>query len=168
MTVEADRAEAWDCKWGARGISADVLHQLDDARTHAVDEDVALRVGLVVFDAARSCDVRLERSTAPRDGTTIITIETLDGLGGPRSMTDPTARGLAVAAPSPYRVRFDEAGPDGNLRTSTLLRYAQDLAWYHSAQRGFTRAWYGGTRPRLARPGGRGRGPGARSRSATS
>ena len=34
---------------------------------------------------------------------------------------------------APYRVRFDEAGPDGLLRTSVLLRYAQDLAWYHSA-----------------------------------
>ena len=43
---------------------------------------------------------------------------------------------------APYRVRFDEAGPDGFLRTSSLLRYAQDLAWYHSAQRGFDRAWY--------------------------
>lgn len=43
---------------------------------------------------------------------------------------------------APFRVRFDEAGPDGRLRTSTLLRYAQDLAWYHSARRGFTRAWY--------------------------
>jgi acyl-ACP thioesterase len=43
---------------------------------------------------------------------------------------------------SPYRVRFDEAGPDGLLRTSVLLRYAQDLAWFHSAQRGFDRAWY--------------------------
>ena len=42
----------------------------------------------------------------------------------------------------PYRVRFDEAGPDGLLRTSTLLRYAQDLAAFHSAQRGFDRAWY--------------------------
>lgn len=41
-----------------------------------------------------------------------------------------------------YRVRFDEAAPDGHLRTSALLRYAQDLAWYHSAQRGFTRGWY--------------------------
>ena len=41
-----------------------------------------------------------------------------------------------------YRVRFDEAGPDGLLRTSVLLRYAQDLAWYHSALRGFDRAWY--------------------------
>ncbi len=44
---------------------------------------------------------------------------------------------------SSYRVRFDEAAPDGLIRTSVLLRYAQDLAWYHSAQHGFTRAWYG-------------------------
>ena len=43
---------------------------------------------------------------------------------------------------SPYRVRFDEAAPDGRIRTSVLLRYAQDLAWYHSAYRGFTRDWY--------------------------
>jgi acyl-CoA thioesterase FadM len=43
---------------------------------------------------------------------------------------------------APYRVRFDEAGPDGRLRSSVSLRYAQDLAWYHSAQRGFDRAWY--------------------------
>jgi acyl-ACP thioesterase len=43
---------------------------------------------------------------------------------------------------APYRVRFDEAGPDGLLRTSVLLRYAQDLAWHHSASRGFGRAWY--------------------------
>jgi acyl-ACP thioesterase len=40
------------------------------------------------------------------------------------------------------RVRFDEAGPDGLLRTSSLLRYAQDLASFHSAARGFDRAWY--------------------------
>jgi len=42
----------------------------------------------------------------------------------------------------PFRVRFDEAGPDGLVRTSTLLRYAQDLAGVHSADRGFDRAWY--------------------------
>lgn len=41
-----------------------------------------------------------------------------------------------------YRVRFDEAGPDGNLRVSALLRYAQDIAWRHSEQLGFDRAWY--------------------------
>lgn len=41
-----------------------------------------------------------------------------------------------------YRVRFDEAGPDGWLRTSVLLRYAQDVAWHHSASRGFGRTWY--------------------------
>ena len=43
---------------------------------------------------------------------------------------------------APYRVRFDEAGPDRLLRTSVLLRLAQDLAWHHSASRGFDRAWY--------------------------
>jgi acyl-ACP thioesterase len=43
---------------------------------------------------------------------------------------------------APYRVRFDEAGPDGRIRTSVLLRYTQDLASHHSAVRGFDRAWY--------------------------
>ena len=41
-----------------------------------------------------------------------------------------------------YRVRFDEAGPAGTLRTSGLLRYAQDVAWQHSEALGFDRAWY--------------------------
>jgi acyl-CoA thioesterase FadM len=52
------------------------------------------------------------------------------------------APGDPDACSAPFRVRFDEAGPDGLLRTSVLLRYAQDLAWYHSAQRGFDRDWY--------------------------
>ena len=85
VTVERDgAAEAYDCKWGARGINADVLHQLDDARTHAADEDERLRVALVVFDARRSCDVRLERETAPHDTTGLVTLETLDDLAGPQ------------------------------------------------------------------------------------
>jgi len=41
-----------------------------------------------------------------------------------------------------YRVRFDEAGPDGQLRASGYLRYAQDLAWIHSETAGFGRDWY--------------------------
>lgn len=41
-----------------------------------------------------------------------------------------------------YRVRFDEAGPNGLVRTSGLLRYAQDVAWQHSTALGFDRAWY--------------------------
>jgi len=41
-----------------------------------------------------------------------------------------------------YRVRFDEAGPDGRLRTAGLLRYAQDIAWRHSEALGFDRRWY--------------------------
>ena len=47
-----------------------------------------------------------------------------------------------VAAEAAYRVRFDEAGPDGLARPSTLLRYAQDVAWIHSESLGFDRAWY--------------------------
>ena len=42
----------------------------------------------------------------------------------------------------PYRLRFDECGPDGLARTSTLMRYAQDIAWIHSEGLGFGRDWY--------------------------
>ena len=84
VTVERDgAAEAYDCKWGARGINADVLHQLDDARTHASQEDERLRVALVVFDAGRSCDVRLARQTAPHEGTALVTLESLGELARP-------------------------------------------------------------------------------------
>ena len=41
-----------------------------------------------------------------------------------------------------YRVRFDESGPDGLIRTSGFMRYAQDLAWQHSTALGFGREWY--------------------------
>lgn len=41
-----------------------------------------------------------------------------------------------------YRVRFDEAGPDGNLRAAGYLRFAQDLAWIHSESANFGREWY--------------------------
>ena len=47
-------------------------------------------------------------------------------------------RGVTV----PYRVRFDECAPDGLVRSSALLRYAQDVAWVHSERMGFDRAWY--------------------------
>ncbi len=42
----------------------------------------------------------------------------------------------------PYRVRFDEAGPDGLLPASGYLRFAQDVAWLHSESGGFDRDWY--------------------------
>ena len=82
VTVERDgAAEAYDCKWGARGINADVLHQLDDARSHAADEDERLAVALVVFDAERSCDVRLGAADrAAYEGTTIVPLEALDRI----------------------------------------------------------------------------------------
>jgi acyl-ACP thioesterase len=56
--------------------------------------------------------------------------------------TATTDADAALSFTAPYRVRFDEAGPDGALRTSGLLRYAQDVAWQHSEARGLTRAWY--------------------------
>jgi hypothetical protein len=81
VTVERPGSpEAYDCKWGARGIGGDVLYQLDDARTHATDEDEALAVALVVFDARRSCDVRLAAQSAPWAGTAIVSLESLDQL----------------------------------------------------------------------------------------
>lgn len=83
VTVETrGAAEAIDCKWGARGINPDVLHQLDDARTNAAAEDEVLTATIVVFDAERSCRVRLERQTAPHDGTRLIALETLNRLAG--------------------------------------------------------------------------------------
>jgi len=87
VTVERDGAgEAWDCKWGARGIKADVLHQLDDARRGAADENLKLVVGLVIFDARRSCEVRLVREKGPvaLDGLKLIALEGLDRLAGRR------------------------------------------------------------------------------------
>jgi hypothetical protein len=92
VTVEEPRApEAYDCKWGARGIGPDVLLQLDAARDHAAAEGVALIPSLVVFDALRSCLVRLARQTAPAAGTRLSTLETLHELaaGPPRRRARP-------------------------------------------------------------------------------
>lgn len=57
-------------------------------------------------------------------------------MGRPDAMREPDT------CAAQFRVRFDEAGADGLIRTSVLLRYAQDVAWLHSASRGFDRAWY--------------------------
>jgi hypothetical protein len=81
VTVEASgAAEAYDCKWGARGIGPDVLLQLDLARANAAAEGEALHVALVVFDAYRSCLVRLARQTTPAEGTRLASLETIHEL----------------------------------------------------------------------------------------
>ena len=56
--------------------------------------------------------------------------------------TDPLAVAAAQTFEADYRVRFDEAGPDGSLRTSGYMRYAQDVAWRHSDALSFGREWY--------------------------
>jgi acyl-CoA thioester hydrolase len=54
----------------------------------------------------------------------------------------PSLEGAGNGTAREYRVRFDEAGPNGLARTSALLRYAQDVAWLHSDALGFDREWY--------------------------
>jgi hypothetical protein len=89
VTIEIEGgSEAWDCKWGARGISGEVLLQLAEARANAAAEDTRLVAGLVVFDARRSCLVRLARETMPRSGLALVTIESLDRLAGKRIAAD--------------------------------------------------------------------------------
>lgn len=86
VTVElATRAEVYDCKWGARGVNADVLHQLDDARRHAAAEDRKVFVALVIFDSRRSVEVRLARQTAPRAETRVFTLDSIGRLAGSRA-----------------------------------------------------------------------------------
>jgi hypothetical protein len=81
VTVEDEgRPEVYDCKWGSRGINADVLNQLDDARDHAAQDEIELAVAIVVFDARRSAEIRLERATARHDQTRLVAMESLDDL----------------------------------------------------------------------------------------
>jgi hypothetical protein len=97
VTVELpERAEVYDCKWGARGINADVLLQLDAARTNAEGEGARIVVALVVFDARRSCRVRLARQTAPVAGVRLVALESLNALARAR-VTAPGAGGPAAS-----------------------------------------------------------------------
>ena len=84
VTVESAAPEAYDCKWGARGINADVLLQLGSARSNAAAEGVDLAVALVVFDAHRSAFVRLARLPGSTAGIGLVAIETLRSLGRAR------------------------------------------------------------------------------------
>lgn len=63
----------------------------------------------------------------------------MDGTTGAAARPFP---GVGNGYLTDYRVRFDEAGPNGQARTSALLRYAQDVAWRHSEDLGFDREWY--------------------------
>ena len=106
------------------------------------------RVALVVFDARRSCEVRLDRQTAPHDRTALVTLESLDELAGATRRSgrasEATAATAATTVPAAARhllgavsrpVRRGRHRTAGS-RTSVLLRYAQDLAGLHSARAG--------------------------------
>jgi hypothetical protein len=81
VTVEtAGAAEAYDCKWGARGINEEVVLQLDAARTNALAEGELLTAALVVFDARRSCLVRTARLSGPARRLGLVALESLRSL----------------------------------------------------------------------------------------
>jgi acyl-CoA thioesterase FadM len=71
-------------------------------------------------------------------------------MSGADARTSLTSAGPPAASPAnlvygvevPYRARFDECTPAGTVRTSTFLRFAQDIAGVHSDALGFDRAWY--------------------------
>src|SRR4029078_6036089 len=77
--------------------------------------------------------------------------------GGRGPMNVPATASTPLVHEARYRVRFDEAGPDGRLRTSGLMRYAQDLAWLHSTALGFGREWDAEGGPTSLVPGGEAR-----------
>jgi hypothetical protein len=91
VTVETAAPEAYDCKWGARGINPEVLLQLGSARAHAASEGIDLAVGLVVFDARRSGFVRMARLGRATAGIGLTAIETLRSLA--RGRPSPAAPG---------------------------------------------------------------------------
>ena len=115
------------CRSGPRGTTAsgaragsapDVLLQLDAARGHAEAEGARLLVALVVFDARRSCRIRLARQTAPLAGVRLVTIETLDALGRAKVASTPTERApanrpTATRATLPRPVRRIHSGRAG-------------------------------------------------------
>ena len=81
VTVEAGPVpELWDCKWGARGIDATLLAELEDARIRAAASGVRIAIGVVAFDSAPVVAARLGIVRAPREKTRLITLETLGRL----------------------------------------------------------------------------------------
>jgi hypothetical protein len=81
VTVEAGPVpELWDCKWGARGIDASLLAELEDARIRAAGSSARIAIGVVAFDTAAIVAARLTIVRAPREKTRFITLETLGRL----------------------------------------------------------------------------------------
>jgi hypothetical protein len=93
VTVESATPEVYDCKWGARGITAEVLLQLATARANAAAEGLDLAVALVVFDAHRSCLVRLARQRGAAGVTGLVALESLRGLARARPVAIPRVAG---------------------------------------------------------------------------
>ena len=81
VSVEAGPTpELWDCKWGARGVDASLLAELEDARIRAAGSGIRIVIGLVIFDSAPVVTGRLGIVHGAMEHTRIITLETLGRL----------------------------------------------------------------------------------------
>ena len=121
----------------------------------AADEDETLAVALVVFDARRSCDVRLARQTAPHEATRARDARDARRPGRSRAVTEPRSeparRRTASASTRPAGRAAPDVGP-------AAVRPGRGLASLGRCA-GSPRAWYAERGLHVARPGGRGRGP---------
>ena len=156
VTVERDgAAEAYDCKWGARGINADVLHQLDDARAHAAEEDERLAVGAggVRRRSGRAMSGSRSRPPRTRRRRSSRSRRSTGSRTGRRERRDPAhrARREPDACSAPYRRALRRGRPGraaAHLRRAALRPGPRLVplgqprlhrAWY--AERGL--AWLG-------------------------
>ena len=129
VTVESrDQAEAWDCKWGARGINGGCPAPARRRRTHAAEERTSNSPASIVFDARRSCERRLVRERGPvaADWTPPRRARDARPARGSSSVTDAGAARRARrphrGVPGPVR-RFDAGGPrPGPPRSSGMPR----------------------------------------------
>jgi acyl-CoA thioesterase FadM len=80
--------------------------------------------------------------TEPNGGARMTPPEPAPGPAAAPSGVEPPPPSPPLRIEQEYRVRFDEATPDGLAKTSTLLGYLQDVAWRHSEVCGFPREWY--------------------------
>ncbi len=138
-----------DCKWGARGINADVLHQLDDARTprrrrgrESLRGARDLRFAAIGRGAAGAPDRAADRDAPVHHR-----------VGRVASREVGHDRGAVAEQHSVgYRARFDECGPDGVLRSSGYLRWAQDAPGFTPSGSDSPRVLVRRARPVVARP----------------
>ena len=108
-------------------------------------------MAIVVFDARRSCEIRLDRATAEHDRTRLVASKSLDDLAASEALTDEARPGSRAEPGGHRRPGRPAALPDRpavprplrgidrreTVRTAIYLAWAADVAWQHSTLLGF-------------------------------